>query len=90
MNSERSGAPDCGDEAETVELGLALARVRVALDEARAELEICRTDLDLRSDEVERLSRLCLQLQSEVEALRSSTSWRVTWPLRQLALLLRR
>jgi GT2 family glycosyltransferase len=39
-------------------------------------------ELDLKNDEIERLSNLTQALQSEIFALRNSTSWKVTKPLR--------
>lgn len=70
-------------------MALALARCRIELNQASTELEAAQADLALKTREIVQLTRICRRHEAEVAALRSSTSWRLTWPLRRMVRLLR-
>lgn len=69
--------------AERIDMAVALARCRIERDRCRAELEAVRAERDRRTYEIAQLTRICRRHEAAIAALRASTSWRLTAPLRR-------
>jgi len=70
--------------SEKAELSAALAPARQESAERQAALDAKATELAAVGSRAERSEAACAAARKELDALRRSTSWRITQPLRQL------